>query len=153
MKEKYSLPLIMFLLNINLIGLSTMNSFRNLDNYYTKIHLIVQGKGNQNLLSYQFSGAPSIVLVNGVVKDSCGKTCYLEGDKNKITLIFKEKINSCYCMFFGLENIIEVDLSNFDASEVISMSFMFSYCNNLIKIKFGNINTSSVKYMNRMFSD
>ena len=136
MKEKYSLPLIIFLLNINLIGLSTMNSFRNLYNCDSKIHLVVQGKGNQKLLNYFFQGAPSRVLVNGVVNDSCGKTCYLEGDKNNITLIFNEKIISCENMFDSLNNIIEVDLSNFDASEVIFMTGMFSFCNNLNKINF-----------------
>ena len=129
-----------------------MNSFRNLYNCDSKIHLVVQGKGNQKLLSYFFQGAPSSVLVNGVVNDSCGKTCYLEGDKNNITLIFNEKINSCKYMFDSRNNITEIDLSNFNASEVTSMSHMFSYCYNLNKIKFGNINTSSVEYMEFMFS-
>ena len=54
-------------------------------------------------------------------------------------------------MFDELNNIKEIDLSNFDFSEVTSMSYMFNYCHNLIKINFGNANTSSVKNMLALF--
>ena len=53
------------------------------------------------------------------------KTCNLVGDKNNITLIFDTQIESCYEMFDGLTNIIEIDLSNFDASKVTYTGFIY----------------------------
>ena len=54
-------------------------------------------------------------------------------------------------MFSYLENIIEIDLSFFDASEITSMQGMFLDCKNLEKINFGNINTSSLESMYFLF--
>ena len=50
-------------------------------------------------------------------------------------------------MFYGLGNIIEIDLSSFDFSQVTSMRSMFRECTSLTSIKFGNIVTSQVKDM------
>ena len=72
----------------------------------SEIHLVIQGSGEQKLSNKE----PSEVLVNGVKNDSCSKTCYLEGDRNNITLKFDTQIESCYRMFDGLTNIIEIDL-------------------------------------------
>ena len=113
----------------------------------SEIHLVIQGSGKQKLLGDFFSVAPSEVLVNGVKNDSCSKTCNLEGDRNNITLKFDTQIESCYSMFSGLKNITEIDLSNFDASQVTNMALMFNGCSNLEKIEFGNINTPSLEYI------
>ena len=80
------------------------------------------------------------------------KTCFLQEGKNHITLIFKDQIKTCNSMFFGVDDIIEVDLTEFDASRVFSMSYMFANCDKLKKINFGNINTSSVEKMEGLFS-
>ena len=117
----------------------------------SEIYLVIKGKGEQNLLYNYFDIEPSEVLVNGVKDDSCSKICNLVGDKNKITLKFDTQIESCYTMFYELDNIIEIDLSNFDASKVIDMRYMFKSCSNLEKIEFGNINTPSLKNMCAMF--
>ena len=65
----------------------------------SEIHLVIQGNGQQTLLSDWYSGvAPSEVFVNGVKDDSCSKTCNLAGDKNNITLKFDTQIESYYRM-------------------------------------------------------
>ena len=115
----------------------------------SEIHLVIQGDGEQTLSKIE----PSEVLVNGVKNDSCSKTCNLVGDRNNITLKFNTQIESCRSMFSGLGNIIEIDLSNFDASKVTNMRFMFNYCSNLEKIEFGNINTPSLESMMAMFQN
>ena len=118
----------------------------------SEINLVIQGDGKQQFLDdYFFKIEPSEVLVNGVKDDSCSKTCNLAGDKNNITLKFDTQIESCYDMFEYLNNIIEIDLSKFDASKVIDMQCMFDGCANLEKIEFGNINTSSLVNMYAMF--
>ena len=40
------------------------------------------------------------------------------------------KLTSCTSMFKGLENIIEVDLTKFDSSDVKMMDHMFNGCTN-----------------------
>ena len=117
----------------------------------SEIHLVIQGSGKQKLLSDYFYIEPSEVLVNGVKDDSCKKTCNLVGYKNNITLKFDTQIESCSSMFSYLDNIIEIDLSNFYASKVIDMGWMFSDCIFLEKIEFGNINTPSLINMKAMF--
>ena len=128
------------------------NEIRDLVDYFSEIHLIIQGSDNQQLLNSGFEIEPSEVLVNGVKDDSCKKTCNLVGNKNNITLRFENQIESCYEMFSGLNNIIEIDLTNFDASKTTNMENMFRHCSNLEKIEFGNINTSSVENMRSLFS-
>ena len=151
MEKNYLFAFLIFLLNIVLISLSTSNTSRNLYNYYSEIHLVIQGNGTQRLLGDRLDDEPSEVLVNGKKDSACKNTCYLEGNKNNIVLIFKKKITSCAAMFSGLSNITEIDLSNFDTSEVINMNAMFQNCINLTKINFGNMITSSVKQMVSMF--
>ena len=99
----------------------------------SEIKLVIQGSGIQDLLNQSFDIQPSEVLVNGILNNSCGKTCNLNGDKNNITLKFGSEITSCKDMFRGLTNIIEVDLSKFNASKVKSMQNMFYQCSNLEK--------------------
>ena len=55
-------------------------------------------------------------------------------------------------MFDGLDNIKEIDISDFDASKVTSMKYMFNGCKNLEKINFGNIKTSLVTNMENLFA-
>ena len=68
----------------------------------------------------------------------------MEYEMTNVTLIFNETLNSSEIMFSGLVNLIEIDLSFFDFSSIVSMENMFRNCCNLEKINFGKINTSSV---------
>ena len=121
-------------------------------NYNSEIHLIINRVGNQKILSNSFYKDPLDIIVNNISKkNSCNRTCTLEENYNNITLIFEDPIVSFENMFDGLDNIKEVDLSNFDSSKVTSMAPMFRECKNIEKINFGNINTSSVINMERLF--
>ena len=124
---------------------------RYLINYSAQINLVIEGSGNQNLIYNSFYLEPSEVIVNGISQSSCKKTCQMDYEKNNVTLYFNEPVTSCYYMFNKLTNIKEIDLSNFDFSNVANMSNMFRSCTNLEKINFGNINTTSVKDLSSMF--
>ena len=133
---------------------TTNEKIKILNNYDSIIQLIISGKDEQKFLSEDFRYEPSEVIINGISKgESCKKSCYFDNDINNITLIFNNNIDNCYCMFHNLSNIIEIDLSKFDASKVTNMEAMFRDCINLEKIKFGNINTSSLNNMFAMFSN
>ena len=127
--------IIIFLL---LFNLNFEKNARILQNNEYKIQLIIQGNGEQNLLSDSFSELLQKVLVNGD-ESRCSNRCNLTEEKNNITLIFYSELSICKNMFNGLENILEVDLSNIDIS-CRNMDYMFNNCTNLEKITFGNIN-------------
>ena len=120
-------------------------------NFASEINLVIKGSGNQSLLNNSFNIEPSEVYVNGIYKGTCKMFCELDYEINNITLIFNNTIKSCEIMFSESVNIKEIDLSNFDFSDVITMENMFRNCKNIEKINFGNINTSSVIDMNRLF--
>ena len=54
-------------------------------------------------------------------------------------------------MFYGCDDIIEIDLSHFDTSNVKDMGYMFSGCTSLTSLDLSNFNTSSVIVMDEMF--
>ena len=69
-----------------------------------------------------------------------------------IKLKLKNKIKNCNYMFLSCLNIISIDLSSFDTSEVTNMSYMFSRCFNLEELNIDNLITKNVKDMNHMFN-
>ena len=124
-------------------------------NLYEEITIFIEAKGEQQILSNDFNFEPSIVLINGIDKTENykNKTIYLESPNSKITLRWNAKLNTCNGMFQQLNNIISIDLSNFDSSNVISTASMFNECSNLKYINFKNFVTSSVSEMQFMFSN
>jgi hypothetical protein len=73
------------LLNIFII-VSALQIIRN-----SEIHLIVKGKGNQQLLNKSFIYKPSEVIVNGFKNETCQRECHLEEEENHITLRYDQK--------------------------------------------------------------
>ena len=80
--------------------------------------------------------------MNGELKVSFIKCYTFENELNNVTIKFETQIETCYKMFYQLDNILEIDLSKLDTSKVSNMRNMFSGCLNLERIIFGNINTS-----------
>ena len=68
-----------------------------------------------------------------------------------IKIVLKEKMKNCNYMFFNCENIISLDLSHFDSSEVKTMHKMFYKCFSLEVINLENLDTSKVENMQYMF--
>ena len=68
-----------------------------------------------------------------------------------IKIKFKFLIKDCGFMFYNCKNIIKIDLSNFNSSNVVNMEKMFFLCTNLININFLNFETKNVTNMNYMF--
>ena len=75
-----------------------------------EIKLVIKGTGTQQILYNSFPYDPSEVIVNGTLRESCRKSCYLEDeDNNEVIIRFSSQINTCENMFQELENIIEAD--------------------------------------------
>ena len=104
----FSIIIFTFLAPIKISG----ENLRHLIDLSSEIHLIIKGSGNQSLVSNEFYLEPSEVVINGIRNNLCKKYCELENDENNVTLYFNDNINNLYKMFFQLENIKEIDLSN-----------------------------------------
>ena len=113
--------------------------------------MVIEGRGTQAILNELFNKDPFEVYVNNQLNNSCIRTCELGNDINNITLRFNDKIISGENMFLKLGNIIEINLTNFDTSNINNMLGMFSHCTKLKKITFGNIDTSLVTNMKHLF--
>ena len=84
--------------------------------------------------------------------DPTDKTAYYHAEPEKVYL----NTNSSMMFFSGeseqkIKNILELDLSNFDTSNVANMSHMFNGMRNLTTLNLSNFNTSNVTDMGGMF--
>ena len=98
---------------------------------------------------------PKAIYINGI-NSSFGLDgkIYLEKEGiYNVTLEWDNKKKSYDKLFSDLNSLLEIDLSNFDTSEVTSMKSMFSNCKHLDYINFKNIDTSSVVNMASMFEN
>ena len=69
-----------------------------------------------------------------------------------IKLKLNIRLKNCTKLFYNCNNIISIDLSLFDSSEVTKTNYMFSRCNNLLYINFFNFDTTNTTDMSYMFS-
>ena len=72
----------------------------------------------------------------------------LEEKKENIIIIkFNTTLITSEKMFYGLTNLLEVDLSKFESSSVTSIFKMFQKCTSLTSINFNNFITPNIKEM------
>ena len=71
-----------------------------------------------------------------------------------LEIIFNDNITNCYALFDECSNIISLDFTNFDTSNVTDMSFMFNKCHKLKEIKgINKFITNKVTNMAAMFQE
>ena len=138
---KFSVLLIYFII---MIKIKVITSLKNKKlNKLNEIKIKIIGSGEQSILSPNFLSQPSEILVNGNPTniDFQNKISNLDSDINIITMKWDNNIYNCISMFDSLTNLTEVDLSNFDCSEIMFMNYMFNNCINLESVNFSNIKT------------
>ena len=97
----------------------------------SEITLKTKGTGNIKIISdsYFLNYRPTSIYINNVLKTSITNTYnlgyYNNDDINTIRIIWNSNPTSTISMFSGCINIIEMDLSKFDTSNV---DIMFVYC-------------------------
>ena len=144
--KKYNIKIIYYLILYFIINISKEEN---------KIFLQINGGGNQNVFaeSFEISETESYqIFVNNDPTPHTGKILSsLVNQINNITIKFDSPISSCKDMFLNLSNIIYVDLTNFDASNIDNMEKMFCECSSLASIDLTGIDTSQVESMNYIF--
>ena len=120
--------------------------------YYSEAVLKIKGNGQQRILGQFFSVCPDEVHINSVQseEDLC-EFANLEENENTIKLVFYENLVTCRELFRDIENVTEIDLSNFDTSSTLDMGYMFSSCTSLTSVNISNLNVESVGEMSGLF--
>ena len=119
--------------------------------FSNEIIIKIKGTGNQRIIDVRVE-APSQIYLNNKPQSDLYNV-YLEEEPNEIRIVWNSPIKSCNFMFYEFYNIIEADLSKFDASQVTEMSNMFKSCTSLTSVNLNISNTSSVTDLSYMFYD
>ena len=150
---KYGIKIIKLITLINLFK-PTISDIRTffINFLLSKITLKIKGRGNNLILGSSFLNSyyPSEVYLNSEQK-AVNNSYNFINDTNVVELIWNNNIEKCEYMFDGCKNITEIDLSNFDTSQVSKMRNMFASCSSLISLNLSNIRTSKVDDMKYMF--
>ena len=120
------------------------------------ITLKIKGIGTKKIFSsdsYYFEPKyyPNEVYINGNIQNNVSYSYNLNETDNLIGLKWYDLINSCDSMFRECSDITEIDLSNFNTSNVENMQLMFYGCSSLTSLNLTNFNTSKVTLMDAMF--
>ena len=145
-KKIKNIPLYQILILSLLFMLSTAsNDDKN------EIAIIVNETESSEIINNRYNDNISQIIVNGKESDISEYKNHLKHGENEITIIFKDKLNSCEYMFYGLSNILKINLSNLYFGEVRNMEYMFWSCESLQSLDLRNVITSSVKNMQYLF--
>ena len=89
-----------------------------------------------------------------LVDDNEWKYIFSKEGNYLFEIIFNNNINNMKAFFEGCSNIINLDFSNFNSSNVTDISFLFSECHQLKEvIGLNKFNTDKVIMMNAMFNE
>ena len=134
--------LIYLMIIINLFMPILANSHYRMRQYslLNEVTIKIIGTDTQNILYENYTYHPDEIYIQGdsYIIDEKNRIMNLTNYENYITMKWNYKLTDCLRMFYGLSNIIEIDLANLDLSQVTVMNSMFKNCNNLEYIKFNN---------------
>ena len=126
------------------------NNLRQIDKK-NEIFLTIKGTGNYQLIMMGNKYIIYEVIINEEKMQKATSIYQLTNPENNVTIRFNYSLTTCNQMFYGIEDLLTVDFSNFDSSQVSDTRGMFYGCKNLKSINFQNFDTSSVKNMEYMF--
>ena len=99
---------------------------------------------------------PNRIYINGIKssidKDGC-INAFSFGSLNEVTIEWDNIKPKLEKIFQNISDLIEIDLSNIDTSDLISMERMFINCHHLQYINFTGVDTSLVTNMESMFEN
>ena len=111
--------------------------------------------GNEDFYFHNdiFTYPEKIRINNGIKENYSNDDIYnLTEEENTVEYFWEDVIiTNCAMIFYKCENIIEIDFSNFNTSNVNSTRQMFFGCINLKSLNLSNFDTSKVIYMIEMF--
>ena len=121
------------------------------ENRSNEINIKVIGIGNHIILNNYYFSCPDEIYINETKVGENKCSIITIAPETILRLVWFNKLSSCEDMFYNISNITEIDLTNFDSSNIVSTRGMFQYCNSLELINFHNFHTSKVTDMCNMF--
>ena len=94
---------------------------------------------------------PDDIYINGVQQNEIKSMYNFNKRENIIKLVWKHEIKTTCYLFSACDQITEINLSNFNSSNVENMALMFFRCFSLTSLDLSNFNTSKVTDMYQMF--
>lgn len=131
-------------------------------NYFIATYKVTHGYNNYGytrsdliIFNSEFSLSQITELyINDVKQNTIQYSYSKNGNDNSIYTIkcvMSDTFNNCSQMFNGCSNLLTLDLSSFNTSNVVNMDSMFSGCAKLTTLDLSSFNTSKVLDMNCMF--
>ena len=155
---KYFTLLILYLkIFINYASILCVSNKRSFFFKLSEIIIKINRTGKIKILSDNFFNKynPNSIYINDILQDK-NKNEYNfthhENNLNIVRITWDISIDATKSMFSECGKFVEMDLSKFKASDVITMNGMFSGCTSLISLNLSNIDTSNVEIMSGMFS-
>ena len=152
--------LLLSVIKLNIISSKSINKKRYIMSQSSFIKLKIENSGNQkifsNITTYSSCKpliSPDEIYINGENQSEIKNIYNFENNNNEITLIWYNPLNNTSCMFKDCTSITEIDLSNFDDSQLIKMQYMFMNCQSLKKIEISNIHGNKVNDAGYLFRD
>ena len=115
------------------------------------VKLKINKVGSIRLLNSTFVQNPDEIRIGNEIKAENTNTITIDNIEDEIELVWTNKSTYCNSMFRGMRDIIEIDFSQFDSSDVTDMQYMFTNCISLQNINLNNLNTDNVENMGYMF--
>ena len=94
-----------------------------------------------------------LIYINKKLSQAITDCHYLDitESESEIKLIWNNNIESTKGMFYNCDDIVEIDMIQFDTSSVTDMSYMFALCQSLNSLNVNNLNTEKVETFENMF--
>ena len=136
------------------ISIKELNYLRKIS-YNSVIIMTIKGSGEQYILSKNaFNLLPNKIQINdgNEITDITNSVQTLPLEINKIKMIWDDPLIYAQNMFMEMENLIDIDLSNFNFSSVINMGYFFHGCTSLQSVNMSNANSENVINMQNLFA-
>ena len=112
-KLRFTNILLLIIIEIVPSILSKQTKIKNM-NLINEITIIIKGTGTQRILG-ENAVTPSQLYVNNYAQ-TASKTISISSQPNTVRMVWNSPLTSCNSMFYGLANILQIDLSKFDSS-------------------------------------
>ena len=108
-------------------------------------------RGYNKIIDTYFSTKPDEIFINEKKLEYVINSYQFNKSINEVKIIWNKIVTNCHNMFYLCKNIIEIDLSHFNTSQVTNMVSMFENCESLNSLDLSNFDTSKVLSMLDMF--
>ena len=133
-----------------IISLITTINFKHSIIYKDSIVTLRVYNGQQQKI-FNSGTKPNEVWIDNIKQQNVSNSYQLD-PTNIVKLIWTNKINNCSFMFYGCNSIIEMNFTNFDATNCSTTAGMFRNCTSLKSLDLSGFKTSNtLKAMNNMF--